>query len=699
MRWVVSAAAFLAVSGVELTLPWPDDFTKQMALTPPCFLLAQNTTTNDTVNGGGGGREGGLEGQESSQGGEADAADPFERRRSNGRTLLGPSPELVLERRLVEQVEARQRAQQGQQQHADKRHVDISRPIDAWRSAFAADVAPPGRPLGAGIPPQDSVHAPEFSEVETSRRRDMVHVNGKSGADPNPNHNMMNVYQPADHNRQNEREIHNRRPDAAVPQAAYTLPSSTLTQGVDHARALQHLLVARASSNGHMPTSATTAAATAAGGVSKSLSVNASIAGSTSGKANGGVSPLDEDAHAVVAQLQREASFADALTAAPTVISSLQATAPSASPASTAVNSGGMSDDAGTASIAGQCGGCHLSAAGAPAFAPLTNAPDPNAVNHSPLGGSAAAAAFSSHNPAVGAGKIPHGDPQASWPPTLRGENAANLIAAARAADAKAAAAQDAKNKAARTAAAAKRVRNTAAKREAEARENAVRAAKASAVAAADAAAIDGIMKTLAAGGTATLSESDRSTLLAYGCGAGGSVFATPAASSAGKKRRGRPKKSSVASASPGGVAGGTGAITPVAAAVAAASAVITGVSRPVTPVLVSIKPAPSSGHGHTNGVVGGVAPKTIGPASRENVNCGGGGGDVGGSGVVVSGEGDGHNVGDIAVDGGQEVDGEIFVGRGRIDAKAEGLSTEPLVGWSGEVAVELGVWTVRKKL
>lgn len=35
----MSAASFLAVSGVELTLPWPDDFTKQMALQPPCFLL------------------------------------------------------------------------------------------------------------------------------------------------------------------------------------------------------------------------------------------------------------------------------------------------------------------------------------------------------------------------------------------------------------------------------------------------------------------------------------------------------------------------------------------------------------------------------------------------------------------------------------------------------------------------------------
>ncbi|CAN0099867.1 unnamed protein product, partial [Ectocarpus sp. 4 AP-2014] len=39
MSRVLSAAAFLAVSGVELTLPWPDELTKQMALQPPHFLL------------------------------------------------------------------------------------------------------------------------------------------------------------------------------------------------------------------------------------------------------------------------------------------------------------------------------------------------------------------------------------------------------------------------------------------------------------------------------------------------------------------------------------------------------------------------------------------------------------------------------------------------------------------------------------
>ena len=36
----MSAAAFLAVTGVELTLPWPDEFTKQVAVTPPYFLPA-----------------------------------------------------------------------------------------------------------------------------------------------------------------------------------------------------------------------------------------------------------------------------------------------------------------------------------------------------------------------------------------------------------------------------------------------------------------------------------------------------------------------------------------------------------------------------------------------------------------------------------------------------------------------------------
>lgn len=54
----MSAAAFLAVSGVELTLPWPDEFTKQMAVQPPCFLHPTDATTTHSsgdVNASGGG--------------------------------------------------------------------------------------------------------------------------------------------------------------------------------------------------------------------------------------------------------------------------------------------------------------------------------------------------------------------------------------------------------------------------------------------------------------------------------------------------------------------------------------------------------------------------------------------------------------------------------------------------------------------
>lgn len=58
----VSAAAFLAVSGVELTLPWPDEFTKQMAVQPPCFLHPTDVTTHSSsdVNASGGGGDNSL---------------------------------------------------------------------------------------------------------------------------------------------------------------------------------------------------------------------------------------------------------------------------------------------------------------------------------------------------------------------------------------------------------------------------------------------------------------------------------------------------------------------------------------------------------------------------------------------------------------------------------------------------------------
>lgn len=45
----MSAAAFLAVSGVELTFPWPDEFTKQMAVQPPCFLHPTDVNASGDV--------------------------------------------------------------------------------------------------------------------------------------------------------------------------------------------------------------------------------------------------------------------------------------------------------------------------------------------------------------------------------------------------------------------------------------------------------------------------------------------------------------------------------------------------------------------------------------------------------------------------------------------------------------------------